>query len=135
MHAEKPKSYYPFGKNQSHGRDYDHGYNGCSMFVPLTRSSSSSSENSGSCNGECGNGKSGQRGAVGVTWAERDIFIGEARDTRNLSSVCPRDICVQDLLAEETSLGVRMVTLGSCAGDNDRAVCEAPKFVEAAAGK
>jgi hypothetical protein len=83
-------------ENQSHGRGHDHRYNGCNMLVPLTRLSSSSSGNSGSCDGECGNGKSRQRGALGVTWAERDIFIGEARDIRRLSSVCPRDICVQD---------------------------------------
>jgi hypothetical protein len=59
---------------QSHGRGHDHGYNGCNMFVPLTRPSSSSSGNSGSCDREYGNGKSGQRGAIGVKWAESDIF-------------------------------------------------------------
>lgn len=107
-------------KTRNHGRDHDHGY---IMAVICSYRSLVRDD------GECGNGKSGQRGA------ERHIFIGEARDTRSLSSVCPRHICIQDSLAEETSLGARIVTWGSCAGHNVRVVFAAPKFVETTAGK
>jgi hypothetical protein len=121
-------------ENQNNGRSHDHGYNGCNMFVPLTRPDSSLSEDTEDCGGECRNVRNDLKGAVGVRWSESDIFIGKTRESRSLSSVSPGDVGVQEFLDEETSLGARRITWGSSVGDNDRGVFEAPKFFEAVPG-
>ena len=115
-------------ENQNHGRNHDHEYNGCNMFVPLTRPDSPSSGDSESCGGECRNDLNG---AVDVRWAESDTLIGKTRENRSLSSVSPSDIGVQGSLQEDTSLGARRVTWGSSVGDHNRSLFGAPKFFNA----
>lgn len=121
-------------ENQNHDRSHDHGLNGCNMFLPLTRLDSSSSEDLVDCDGEYRSIRKDVTEAVGVRWAESDIFIGKSRESRNLSSVSPGDIVVQDSLEEEMSLGARRVTWGSAVGANDRGVFGAPKVFEAVPG-